>query len=60
MQLLEELSTAMRLASICGLGQVVPVPIASILKHFPDVVDDHLVRRHCPGGVCFSASARTA
>ncbi len=60
MQLLEELSTAMRLASICGLGQVVPVPIASILKHFPDVVDDHLGRRHCPGGVCFSASARTA
>ncbi len=26
---------AMRLASICGLGQVVPVPIASVLKHFP-------------------------
>jgi formate dehydrogenase beta subunit len=54
MQTLNELSTAMRLASICGLGQVVPVPIASILKHFPEVVDDHLVRRHCPGGVCFT------
>ncbi len=54
MQVLDELSTAMRLASICGLGQVVPVPIASILKHFPEVVDDHLVRRHCPGGVCFT------
>ncbi len=53
MQTLEELSTAMKLASICGLGQVVPVPIASILKHFPEVVDDHLVRHHCPGGVCF-------
>jgi len=54
MQVLDELSTAMRLASICGLGQVVPVPIASILKHFPEVVDDHLVRRRCPGGVCFT------
>lgn len=54
MQRLDELSTALRLASICGLGQVVPVPIASILKHFPEVVDDHLARRHCPGGVCFT------
>ncbi|MGA2372787.1 MAG: NAD(P)H-dependent oxidoreductase subunit E [Candidatus Korobacteraceae bacterium] len=59
LQVLDELSTAMRLASICGLGQVVPVPIASILKHFPNVVDDHLVRRRCPGGVCFN-SARPA
>jgi NADH:ubiquinone oxidoreductase subunit F (NADH-binding)/NADH:ubiquinone oxidoreductase subunit E len=56
MQTLDELSTAMKLASICGLGQVVPVPIASILKHFPEVVDDHLVRHHCPGGVCFTSA----
>ena len=54
MQVLKELSTAMSLASICGLGQIVPAPIQSILKHFPEVVDDHLVRRHCPGGVCFA------
>ena len=54
MQILKELSTAMSLASICGLGQIVPAPIQSILKHFPEVVDDHLVRRHCPGGVCFT------
>jgi len=54
LQTLDELSIAMRMASICGLGQVVPVPIASILKHFPEVVDDHLVRHSCPGGVCFS------
>ena len=54
--LLNELSSAMKLASICGLGQVVPVPIASVLKHFPGVVEDHLVRRRCPGGVCFTQS----
>ena len=53
-QLLEELSSAMKLTSICGLGQVVPVPIASVLKHFPDVVANHLDRRHCPAGVCLS------
>ena len=60
MQLLDELSTAMKMASICGLGQVVPVPIASILKHFPEVVEEHTVRRRCPGSVCFKQSARTA
>jgi NADH:ubiquinone oxidoreductase subunit F (NADH-binding)/NADH:ubiquinone oxidoreductase subunit E len=54
MQVMDELSLAMRQASICGLGQVVPVPIASVMKHFPGVVEDHIVRRSCPGGVCFS------
>jgi len=54
MQVLHELCTAMSLGSICGLGQIVPQPIQTILKHFPEVVDDHLKRRHCPGGVCFS------
>jgi len=52
--LLEELSTALRQASICGLGQVVPVPIASVMKHFPGTVEEHLVHHHCPGDVCFS------
>ena len=58
LQTLDELSQAMRLASICGLGQVVPVPLASVLRHFPDVVDDHLLRRRCPGAVCFAQSLR--
>jgi NADH:ubiquinone oxidoreductase subunit F (NADH-binding) len=56
MQILGELSTAMRQASICGLGQVVPVPIASVLKHFPGTVEEHIVHRRCPGGVCFNQS----
>ncbi|HWX93225.1 MAG TPA: NAD(P)H-dependent oxidoreductase subunit E [Terriglobales bacterium] len=51
--LLDELSTAMKLTSICGLGQVVPVPIASVLKHFPEVVEEHLSARRCSAGVCF-------
>ena len=54
MQVMGELSTAMRQASICGLGQVVPVPIASVMKHFPGTVEEHLVHRRCPGGVCFN------
>src|SRR5262245_8185530 len=34
--LLNELSAAMRDASICGLGQAAPNPLASVLKHFRD------------------------
>jgi formate dehydrogenase len=34
--LLGELSTAMRDASICGLGQAAPNPIESILRYFPN------------------------
>ncbi len=56
--LLEELSEAMKLTSICGLGQVVPVPIASVLKHFRDEVEAHLTRRECPSGVCFADERR--
>jgi len=53
MQLLQELSTAMMQGSICGLGQIVPAPIASVLKHFPGVVEEHTVHHRCPGGICF-------
>ncbi len=54
LQLLNELSSAMKLTSICGLGQVVPVPIASVLKHFPEVVNEHLQQKRCAAGVCFT------
>jgi NADH:ubiquinone oxidoreductase subunit F (NADH-binding) len=50
--LLDELADTLRLTSICGLGQVVPAPIASVLKHFREEVDAHLSQRQCPAGVC--------
>jgi formate dehydrogenase beta subunit len=34
--LLEELSAAMRDASICGLGQAAPNPLLCVLKYFPE------------------------
>ncbi|MEA2991729.1 MAG: formate dehydrogenase beta subunit [Alphaproteobacteria bacterium] len=34
--LLEELSAAMRDASICGLGQAAPNPLICVLKYFPE------------------------
>jgi len=36
--LLEELSTLMVDASICGLGQAAPNPIRSVIKHFPEEI----------------------
>jgi NADH:ubiquinone oxidoreductase subunit F (NADH-binding)/NADH:ubiquinone oxidoreductase subunit E len=56
LDVVQELSTALRQASICGLGQVVPVPIASVMKHFPGIVEEHITQRRCPGGVCFGQS----
>ena len=57
MTLFDELSHALRLTSICGLGQVVPVPMASVLKHFPEEVEAHLRNRVCPAGVCFKGAS---
>jgi formate dehydrogenase len=39
-QLLDELSEAMRDASICGLGQAASNPLASVIKYFPDEFKD--------------------
>lgn len=50
--LIEELSATLRQTSICGLGQVVPAPIASVLKHFREEVEAHILRRECPARVC--------
>ncbi|MFT7254692.1 MAG: NADH:ubiquinone oxidoreductase subunit F (NADH-binding), partial [Paracoccaceae bacterium] len=36
--LLEQLSSAMVDASICGLGQAAPNPIRMVMKHFADEV----------------------
>jgi NADH:ubiquinone oxidoreductase subunit F (NADH-binding)/NADH:ubiquinone oxidoreductase subunit E len=57
--LLEELSHTLKQTSICGLGQIAPVPIRSVMKHFPGEVRDHLDKHTCRAGVCFpNAGAR--
>src|SRR5262249_22443738 len=40
--LIGELSETMSLTSICGLGQVAPNPIASVMKHFPEEMARYL------------------
>ncbi|MHB8412171.1 MAG: NADH-ubiquinone oxidoreductase-F iron-sulfur binding region domain-containing protein [Candidatus Acidiferrales bacterium] len=58
--LVEELAQALTLTSICGLGQVVPVPIASVLKYFPDEVTAHYKERCCSAGVCPVSRSRAS
>ncbi|HKV25206.1 MAG TPA: NAD(P)H-dependent oxidoreductase subunit E [Candidatus Acidoferrum sp.] len=58
LELIEELSQAMSLTSICGLGQIVPAPVQSVLKHFREEVDAHVLKGNCPSGICFTAAAR--
>jgi NADH:ubiquinone oxidoreductase subunit F (NADH-binding) len=54
--LIEELSQTMSLTSICGLGQIVPAPVQSVLKHFRAEIDAHVLQGVCPSGICFSAA----
>lgn len=57
LDLIDELSDTLRLTSICGLGQVVPAPISSVLKHFRDEIEAHILKQECPSGVCFPRAA---
>ena len=51
--ILRDLSQVLRLTSICGLGQIAPAPIQSVMKHFPELMREHLEDRRCRAGICF-------
>ncbi len=50
--LIAELTEAMKLTSICGLGQFAHSPLSSVLQHFRAEVEEHIVNHRCPEGVC--------
>ncbi len=41
---IRELCETMRLASLCGLGQSVPIPVLSCLDNFREIFDEYIVR----------------
>ncbi|HDZ77627.1 MAG TPA: NADH-quinone oxidoreductase subunit F, partial [Candidatus Omnitrophica bacterium] len=47
---LEELCIAIKDASMCGLGQTLPNPVLSTLRHFRDEFLDHIKHKKCPAG----------
>jgi NADH:ubiquinone oxidoreductase subunit F (NADH-binding) len=42
MAALEDLSEAMMLSSLCGLGQGAPVPVLDSLQHFRNAYEDRI------------------
>ncbi|HEY6945073.1 MAG TPA: NAD(P)H-dependent oxidoreductase subunit E [Candidatus Acidoferrum sp.] len=56
--LLDDLSQTMSQTSICGLGQIAPAPIQSVLRHFRAEIDAHVLKGQCPSGICFTAASR--
>jgi NADH-quinone oxidoreductase subunit F len=49
-----ELSTRIKDAALCGLGQTAPNPVLSTLRFFKDEYIEHIENKHCKAGVCSS------
>jgi NADH:ubiquinone oxidoreductase subunit F (NADH-binding)/(2Fe-2S) ferredoxin/Pyruvate/2-oxoacid:ferredoxin oxidoreductase delta subunit len=49
---LEKIGTAMKRASLCGLGQTAPNPTLSTIKRFRDVYLEHIQDHKCRSGKC--------
>ena len=54
MELLEDISNAVKNGSMCGLGQTLPNPVLSTLKYFRDEYIEHIKYKRCPAMVCKS------
>jgi len=52
LEFLEELGQAIKDASLCGLGQTLPNPVLSALRHFREEYEAHVKYKKCPAGVC--------
>ena len=49
---LEELASAVKDASLCGLGQTAANPVLSTLRYFRSEYEKHVVEKRCPAMVC--------
>jgi NADH:ubiquinone oxidoreductase subunit F (NADH-binding)/Pyruvate/2-oxoacid:ferredoxin oxidoreductase delta subunit len=50
--LLEKLSSGVKAASLCGLGQTAPNPVLSTIRYFRDEFEAHVRDKKCPAKVC--------
>jgi len=50
--LLEELSQAIKDSALCGLGQTAPNPVLSTLRYFREEYMAHVRDKKCPAGAC--------
>jgi len=52
LELVEDLCSTVKEASLCGLGQTAPNPVLSTLKYFRNEYIEHIVHKRCPASVC--------
>jgi NADH:ubiquinone oxidoreductase subunit F (NADH-binding) len=52
LDLLVDLCSTVKEASLCGLGQTAPNPVLSTLRYFKQEYMDHIVNKRCNAGVC--------
>ena len=52
LELLEEISHAVKDASMCGLGQTLPNPVLSAVHHFREECEIHIKEKKCPARIC--------
>jgi NAD-dependent dihydropyrimidine dehydrogenase PreA subunit len=50
--MLEKIAEAVKLASLCGLGQTAPNPVITTLRYFRGEYDAHVKDRKCPALRC--------
>ena len=51
-ELLEDLSNAVKDASLCALGRTAPNPVLTTLRYFRDEYEAHINEGRCPAGAC--------
>ena len=51
-ELLQELSVAIRETSLCALGATAPNPVLTTIQYFRDEYEAHIRDRRCPAHVC--------
>ncbi len=52
LELLQDLATAMKTASLCGLGMTAPNPVLATIRNFGDEYRAHIEDKKCPAGRC--------
>jgi NADH-quinone oxidoreductase subunit F len=51
-EILEELSEAVKDSALCALGRTAPNPVLSTIRYFRDEYEAHIKYKRCPAGVC--------
>jgi len=52
LELIHDLTDALKLASICGLGQFAHTPLTSVWEHFREEIEEHILDKKCRERVC--------